>query len=97
MADFVTRLEQACESTQSLVCVGLDPDPKRMPVPDVFEFNRGIVDATKDLVAAYKPNLAFYEAMGLPGLEAMAATVEHIRRVAPQAFIIGDAKRGDIG
>lgn len=63
----------------------------------VVEFNRAIVDATKDLVCAYKPNIAFYEALGLPGLRALEATVSHIREVAPGCVIICDAKRGDIG
>ena len=94
---FLNRLELACEVNQSLVCVGLDPDPERMPVADIYEFNRSIIDATADLVCAYKPNTAFYEAMGLPGLRALGSTVEHIRRAAPQAIVIGDAKRGDIG
>ncbi|PKB68113.1 MAG: orotidine-5'-phosphate decarboxylase [SAR202 cluster bacterium Io17-Chloro-G4] len=97
MVQFSTRLEQASEATQSLVCVGLDPDASRMPVDDVFEFNRAIVDATKDLVCAYKPNAAFYEALGLPGLDAMARTVAYIHETAPQAVVIGDVKRGDIG
>ena len=97
MANFVTRLEQACEANHSLVCVGLDVDPARMPVDDVFAFNRAIIDATSDLVCAYKPNLGFYEAQGLVGLSALQRTVDHIRQAAPQAIIIGDAKRGDIG
>ena len=97
MSGFTDRLELACEATKSLVCVGLDPDPERMPVPSVYEFNRAIVDATAGSVCAYKPNLAFYEAMGLPGLEDLGKTVAHIRRAAPHAVIIGDAKRGDIG
>ncbi|MSQ06901.1 MAG: orotidine-5'-phosphate decarboxylase [Dehalococcoidia bacterium] len=97
MSAFTDRLEKACDATRSLLCVGLDVDPARMPVPDVFQFNQAIVDATADLVCAYKPNLAFYEALGLPGLEALARTVEHIRRAAPDAVIIGDGKRGDIG
>ena len=94
---FLTRLERACQASQSLVCVGLDPDPERMPVSDVFEFNRGIVDATADLVCAYKPNTAFYEALGLPGIEALVRTIEYIHQSAPQLIVIGDAKRGDIG
>ena len=56
-----------------------------------------IVDATADLVCAYKPNLAFYEALGIPGLIALEQTLVHIRSQAPHAIIIGDAKRGDIG
>ena len=63
----------------------------------VVEFNRAIVDATADLVCAYKPNIAFYEALGLPGLRALEATVAHIRDAAPDCVIIMDAKRGDIG
>ena len=94
---FLTRLERACQANQSLVCVGLDPDPERMPVPDVFEFNQAIIDATADLVCAYKPNMAFYEALGLAGLQALGRTVEHIHHVAPHVIVIGDAKRGDIG
>ena len=97
MPNFVTRLEQACEANQSLVCVGLDVDPARMPVDDAFEFNKAIIDATGDLVCAYKPNLGFYEAMGMPGLTALPRTVDYIRRASPQAVVIGDAKRGDIG
>ena len=97
MPNFVTRLEQACEANQSLVCVGLDVDPARMPVDDAFEFNKAIIDATGDLVCAYKPNLGFYEAMGMPGLTALQRTVDYIRRASPQAVVIGDAKRGDIG
>ena len=63
----------------------------------VVEFNRAVVDATKDLVCAYKPNIAFYEALGLPGLRALEATVAHIRDAAPNCVIICDGKRGDIG
>ena len=97
MSGFTDRLDQAAAATKSLVCVGLDPDPARMPVSDVFEFNRAIVDATAELVCAFKPNLAFYEAMGLPGLRDLEKTISHIRNVAPSAIILGDAKRGDIG
>ena len=97
MTNFIERLDQACESNRSLLCVGLDVDQERMPVADPLEFNREIVDATAGLVCAYKPNLAFYEAMGLPGLNALEGTVEYIRRNAPSAVIVGDAKRGDIG
>ncbi len=97
MDDFLTRLERACQTHESLVCAGLDPEPERLPVDDVFEFNRAIVDATADLVCAYKPNLAFYEALGVPGLEALARTIDHIRSVDSNVLIIGDAKRGDIG
>ena len=94
---FVQRLQRACEAHHSLVCVGLDPDPARMPVDDVLAFNSAIVDATCDLVCAYKPNIAFYEALGLAGLEALKGTVEYIRERAPEVVLICDAKRGDIG
>lgn len=97
MTNFIDRLDQACEANRSLLCVGLDVDPDRMPVADPLEFNRAIVDATAGLACTYKPNLAFYEALGLPGLKALEGTVEYIRRNAPQTVIIGDAKRGDIG
>jgi orotidine-5'-phosphate decarboxylase len=97
MPSFTQRLNDACAATRSLVCVGLDPDPARLPIADVLQFNRAIVDATADLVCAYKPNLAFYEALGLVGLEALALTVEYIHQKVPTAVVIGDAKRGDIG
>ena len=96
MSTFIERLHAASETTQSLLCVGLDPDPARLPVPDSVEFNRSIVSATADLVCAYKPNLAFYEALGLPGLKALEKTIKHIRDSAPHSIIIGDCKRGDI-
>ena len=96
MPSFVERLNQACEAKRSLVCIGLDVDPERMPVPDVLDFNRAIIDATHDLVCAYKPNLAFYEALGLPGLRALQGTIDYIRAQAPGVIIIADAKRGDI-
>ena len=97
MLRFPERLQRASSANQSLVCVGLDPDPDLMAIPDVFEFNRAIVDATADLVCAYKPNFPFYEALGIPGLRALESTIDHIRRVAPDVVLIGDGKRGDIG
>ena len=63
----------------------------------VVEFNQAIVEATADLVCAYKPNIAFYEALGMPGLRALEATIAHIRGAAPDCVVIMDAKRGDIG
>lgn len=91
---FVEKLLEASRANNSLLCVGLDPDPERIPIDDVFAFNKAIVDATQDLVCAYKPNLAFYEAMGIEGLNALRKTVEYIPGNIP---VIGDAKRGDIG
>ncbi len=97
MTTFAERLDGACEFSLSLLCVGLDPDPALMPVRDVFQFNRAIVDATRDLVCAYKPNLAFYEVLGLEGLRALERTVGYVRRAVPKVIILGDAKRGDVG
>ena len=96
MPAFNELLRTASETTQSLLCVGLDLDPARLPIPDGVEFNRGIVSATADLVCAYKPNLAFYEALGMPGFKTLEKTIKHIREVAPHCIIIGDCKRGDI-
>lgn len=97
MGNWVTRLDDRSLAVDSLACVGLDPDPSRMPVESVVEFNRAIIDATHDLVCAFKPQLAFYEALGIEGLEALRDTIGHIRRVSPDVIIVGDAKRGDIG
>ena len=97
MPTYLEKLDRACAANRSLVCVGLDPEPSRMPVDDVLDFNRAIVEATADLAAAYKPNLSFYEALGIPGLLALEGTIRAIREAAPQAVIIGDAKRGDGG
>lgn len=63
----------------------------------VFEFNKAIIDATADLCVAYKPNLAFYESLGLAGWDVLDRTVDYIRAHYPDQFIIADAKRGDIG
>jgi len=94
---FADKLLRASSANRSLLCVGLDPDPALMAVPDVVEFNRCIVDATKGIACAYKPNLAFYEVGGSKGIAALEKTIEHIRAVAPGAVVIGDGKRGDIG
>lgn len=63
----------------------------------IFEFNKAIIDATADLCVAYKPNLAFYESLGITGWEVLERTVSYIRATYPDQFIIADAKRGDIG
>ena len=94
MPSFVDKLLAAAKTNQSLLCVGLDPDPALMPIKDVATFNKAIIEATSDLVCAYKPNLAFYEALGLDGLKALKETVEAVPGHIP---VIGDAKRGDIG
>lgn len=94
------ELVQQIQAKKSYLCVGLDTDLSKIPAhlqqhPDaVFEFNKAIIDATKDLCVAYKINTAFYEAMGLKGWEAMERTVQYIGK---DHFKIADAKRGDIG
>ncbi len=92
--NFTDKLLAAARRNQSLLCIGLDPDLEHMPRGDIWEFNRAMVDATADLVCAYKPNLAFYEAQGREGLVALEKTLAHIPDSIP---VIGDAKRGDIG
>jgi len=92
---FTEKLTSASRKNKSLLCVGLDTDPALIPEGvSVFDFNKAIIDATADLVCAYKPNLAFYEAMGQPGLEDLRRTVDYIPDDIP---VIADAKRGDIG
>ena len=98
---FVERLRRAWASSQSLLCVGLDPDPARLPGHlagtdhPMFEFGRAIVDATADLVCAFKPQIAYYAAAGAE--DQLEMTIAHIRRQHPQIPVILDAKRGDVG
>jgi orotidine-5'-phosphate decarboxylase len=91
---FIDKLLNASRKNQSLLCIGLDPDPELMPGVDILQFNKEIIEATRDLVCAYKPNLAFYEALGTAGLTILEKTVAYIPGDIP---VIGDAKRGDIG
>ncbi len=97
---FFQKLTSRVEKNNTLLCVGLDPDPSRFPVSlldhdhPLLAFNQQIIDATCDLVCAYKPNIAFYEAAGLEGLSALRRTIEYIPDEIP---VILDAKRGDIG
>jgi orotidine-5'-phosphate decarboxylase len=85
----------ARQKNESLLCVGLDPDPELMPSKmGVLKFNKAIIDATSDLVCAYKLNLAFYEALDDEGIDALKRTINYIPDNIP---VIGDAKRGDIG
>ncbi|MBR1784509.1 MAG: orotidine-5'-phosphate decarboxylase [Bacteroidales bacterium] len=90
-------------SRRSFLCVGLDTDPAKMPAhlqgtaDGVFLFNKAIIDATIDLCVAYKPNLAFYEAMGLDGMRQLKLTMDYLHSLGKPAFTIADAKRGDIG
>ena len=88
---FTEKLNTAIQKNNSLVCVGLDPDPKRMPDSiSVSDFNREIIEATSDTVCAYKPNFAFYEALGDEGWAALNETLKHIPGNIP---VIADAKR----
>lgn len=91
---FYEKLIGTIERNDSLLCVGLDPRPERISAGSVLDFNRRIIDATHDLVCAYKPNLAFYEALGPPGLETLQRTIACVPAGIP---VILDAKRGDIG
>ena len=97
------QLIQNIRSKKSFLCVGLDTDIKKIPQhllsaeDPIFEFNKAIIDATAPYCVAYKPNLAFYESIGVQGWIALEKTVKYIREKYPDQFIIADAKRGDIG
>ena len=88
---------------RSFLCVGLDTDIKKIPQhllseeEPIFAFNKAIIDATAQYCVAYKPNLAFYESLGVEGWIAFEKTVKYIQTNYPDMFIIADAKRGDIG
>ena len=94
------QLVEQIRKKKSYLCVGLDTDLTKIPKhllagPDpIFEFNKQIIDATHDFTVAYKPNLAFYEALGAKGWESLQKTIEYIPK---GIFTIADAKRGDIG
>ncbi len=93
--NFIDKLLNASRKNNSLVCVGLDPDPELMPDKlGIFDFNRAIIDATSDLVCAYKLNFAFYEVFGAEGFDILRRTADYIPDNIPT---IADAKRGDIG
>ena len=97
------QLVQQILEKRSFLCVGLDTDIKKIPkhlqdVDDpIFAFNKAIIDATEPFCVAYKPNLAFYESLGINGMKAYERTVRYLRKYYPKQFIIADAKRGDIG
>lgn len=89
------KLVSIIKERKSLLCVGLDIDLKLIPKGiDPLTFNKAIIDATRDLAVAYKPNLAFYECIGIEGWKLFQETVNYI---GDKHFIIADAKRGDIG
>jgi len=91
---FIDKLLNASRKNESLLCIGLDPTPDLIPKVSILEFNTAIIDATSDLVCAYKPNLAFYEALGIEGMAILQKTIKYIPDNIP---VIGYAKRGDIG
>jgi len=97
---FREKLVASQRKQHSLVCIGLDSDPQLLPahlrnsVEGVLEFNRRIIEATQDLVCAYKPNLAFYEALGQHGWDILSQT---LALIPPGVVTIADGKRGDIG
>ena len=98
---FRERLDQAQTRSGSLLCIGLDPDPARLPADlrdataPLYAFNRRIVDASLGVAAAYKPQIAFYSALGAE--DELLASIRYIREKAPHALVILDAKRGDVG
>lgn len=98
-----TELVENIRRKGSFLCVGLDPDIKKIPKHLLNEenpllaFNKAIIDATAQYAVAYKPNLAFYESLGVEGWIALEETVKYIKEKYPDLFIIADAKRGDIG
>tara|TARA_B100000686_G_scaffold49981_2_gene53633 strand:+ start:10295 stop:11125 length:831 start_codon:yes stop_codon:yes gene_type:complete len=94
MDKFINRLEGISRLNKSLLCVGLDPWLPSMPIKDIAEFNKEIIQATSDLVCAYKPQFAFFEAEGLQGLRALEKTLNAIPSGIP---VILDVKRGDLG
>ncbi len=101
--NFKQKLDAIISKNDSLLCLGLDPDLNKIPKhltqnkDAIFDFNKAIIDATHDLVCVYKPNIAFYEAYGIKGLEQLKQTIEYIKKNHPEIPIVLDAKRGDIG
>ena len=95
-----SQLYENIQAKQSFLCVGLDTDVTKIPKhlldleDPIFEFNKAIIDATLPYVVAYKPNVAFYEALGAKGWESLEKTIDYI---PDEVFTIADAKRGDIG
>lgn len=97
------QLVKTIRERKTFLCVGLDTDIKKIPAhllgeaDPVFEFNKAIIDATAPYCMAYKPNLAFYESLGVKGWVAFEETIKYLKEKYPNHFIIADAKRGDIG
>lgn len=99
----IKSLVSEIRKKQSFLCIGLDSDIDKIPPhllskeDPVFAFNKAIIDATHDLCVAYKPNTAFYEALGSKGWESLKKTISYIRTRHPGIMTLVDAKRGDIG
>ena len=97
------QLVEQIKKKNSFLCIGLDVDLEKIPEhllkldDPIFEFNKQIIDATNHLTVAYKPNIAFYEAYGIKGWEALKKTIDYLNQKYPEIFTIADAKRGDIG
>lgn len=97
------QLFENIKAKKSFLCVGLDTDTKKIPQhllkeeDPIFSFNKAIIDATAPYCIAYKPNLAFYESMGVKGWISFEKTIKYLNENYPNHFIIADAKRGDIG
>lgn len=97
------QLIEQIKNKRTFLCVGLDTDIKKIPShllqdeDPIFSFNKAIIDATSEYCVAYKPNLAFYESMGVKGIVAFEKTIDYLKKNYPNHFIIADAKRGDIG
>ena len=97
------HLSSLIKRKESMLCVGLDSDltlipPHLLDLDDpIFEFNKQIIDATLDIAVAYKPNIAFYEAMGIKGWQSLEKTINYLNQYKEEVFTIADAKRGDIG
>jgi len=103
MMKFADKLDKIIEKNNSLVCVGLDSNIDKLPkrfkksAKPQFKFNQWIIDQTYDLVCAYKPNWAFYEARGAKGFEELKETMIYLKKKCPEVVTIADAKRADIG
>jgi orotidine-5'-phosphate decarboxylase len=101
--DFFSKLNTSIDANNSLLCVGLDPVLGKLPEhlksdpTPFFTFNQALIDATADLVCAYKPNSAFYEALGPDGIRQLKQTTDYINQAYPDIPVILDAKRADIG
>ncbi|MEX2028546.1 MAG: orotidine-5'-phosphate decarboxylase [Candidatus Curtissbacteria bacterium] len=101
--DFLTKLEKAIASADSLLCVGLDPQLEKLPKKyksskePLFEFSKDIINQTAEHVCTFKPNIAFFETQGIDGLGQLAKTINYLKKNFPALPVILDAKRADMG